>query len=103
MKKLRTSRYWAKKTNRAADARYAPALPIGPARRDASDALIAGLERGLVITRFWYIRPVEPQTATMTGLTRDGVFLVENGKIVGPVNNFRFNQSVTQMFADAEA
>jgi predicted Zn-dependent protease len=46
---------------------------------------------------------VEPQTVTVTGLTRDGVFLVEKGKIVGPVNNFRFNQSVIGMFADAEA
>jgi predicted Zn-dependent protease len=102
LKKLHTSRYWAKKTGRPADARYRTVVPSGP-RVDAMDALVAGLERGLVITRFWYIRPVEPQTATVTGLTRDGVFLVEKGKVVGPVNNFRFNQSVTQMFADAEA
>ncbi len=102
VKKLRTSRYWAKKTNRPADARYAGYLPTGP-RAEAVDALVAGLERGLVVTRLWYIRPVEPQTVTVTGLTRDGVFLVEQGKIVGPVNNFRFNQSVIQMFADADA
>jgi predicted Zn-dependent protease len=102
LKKLRNSRYWAKKMNRAADARYAGYLPTGP-RADGIDALIAGLERGLLVTRLWYIRMVEPQTVTVTGLTRDGVFLVENGKISGPVNNFRFNQSVVQMFADAEA
>ncbi len=102
LRKLRNSRYWAKKMNRAADARYDAYTPVGP-RADSLEALIAGLERGLVVTRLWYIRPVEPQTITVTGLTRDGVFLVENGKIVGPVNNFRFNQSVVQMFADAEA
>jgi predicted Zn-dependent protease len=102
VKKLRTSRYWGKKTGRPADASYATMSPSGP-RTESMDALIAGLERGLVVTRFWYIRPVEPQTATVTGLTRDGVFLVEQGKVVGPVNNFRFNQSVVQMLADTEA
>lgn len=102
VKKLHTSRYWGKKTNRLADARYAAYLPAGP-RAESVDALIGGLERGLVVTRLWYIRPVEPQTVTVTGLTRDGLFLVEKGKIVGPVNNFRFNQSVIQMFADADA
>lgn len=102
LEKLYTSRYWAKKTGRPADADYRIAVPSGP-RVEATEALVAGLERGLVITRFWYIRPVEPQTATATGLTRDGVFLVEKGKIVGPVSNFRFNQSVTQMLADTDA
>jgi predicted Zn-dependent protease len=102
LKKLHTSRYWAKKTGRPADAAYSTFSPAGPSAVSA-EALVASLERGLLVTRFWYIRPVEPQTATMTGLTRDGVFLVEKGKVVGPVNNFRFNQSVTQMFADTEA
>lgn len=102
LKKLHTSRYWAKKTKRPADANYPAVLPTGPAS-DTMDALIGGLERGLVVTRLWYIRMLEPQTITVTGLTRDGVFLVEKGKIVGPVNNFRFNQSVLQMFADADA
>jgi predicted Zn-dependent protease len=100
--KLRTSRYWAKKSGRPADARYNSYLPTGP-RADSVEALISGLERGLVVTRLWYIRMVEPQTVTVTGLTRDGVFLVDKGKISGPVNNFRFNQSVIQMFADTEA
>ncbi|HXU69754.1 MAG TPA: metallopeptidase TldD-related protein [Polyangia bacterium] len=102
LRKLRNSRYWAKKMKRAADARYDTSLPTGP-KSESLEALIAGLERGLVVTRLWYIRTVEPQTATVTGLTRDGVFLVENGKIVHPVNNFRFNQSIIGMFADAEA
>ncbi|MGZ3441700.1 MAG: metallopeptidase TldD-related protein [Polyangia bacterium] len=102
LKKLHMSRYWGKKTGRPADARYRTMVPTGP-RAETMEALIAGLERGLLVTRFWYIRAVEPQTTTVTGLTRDGVFLVEKGKIVGPVNNFRFNQSIVQMFADAEA
>jgi predicted Zn-dependent protease len=102
LKRLHTSRYWAKKTKRAADARYDALLPVGP-KAETLESLIAGLERGLVVTRLWYIRMLEPQTVTVTGLTRDGVFLVENGKIVGPVNNFRFNQSVLQMYADADA
>ena len=101
LKRLHNSRYWAKKMGRPADADYETYVPAGP-RVETLDALVAGLERGLLVTRVWYIRMVEPQTLTVTGLTRDGVFLVEKGKIVGPVNNFRFNQSVLQMFADAD-
>lgn len=101
LKKLHTSRYWAKKTGRPANARYQGMVPTGP-HAETLESLIAGLERGLLVTRLFYIRMLDPQTVTVTGLTRDGVFLVENGKIAGPVNNFRFNQSVVQMFADAD-
>jgi predicted Zn-dependent protease len=55
--------------------------------------MIAGTERGLLLTCLWYIREVDPQTLLLTGLTRDGVFLVENGAVQGAVNNFRFNES----------
>ncbi|MFL6131750.1 MAG: metallopeptidase TldD-related protein [Nocardioidaceae bacterium] len=55
--------------------------------------LIAGVERGLLVTCLWYIRQVDPQTLLLTGLTRDGVYLVENGEVTGAVNNFRFNES----------
>ena len=55
--------------------------------------MIAGVERGLLVTRFWYIRMVNPQTVQLTGLTRDGLFLIENGKVTSPVVNFRFNES----------
>ena len=51
------------------------------------------VERGLLLTTLWYIREVDPQTLLLTGLTRDGVYLVENGEVVGAVNNFRFNES----------
>ncbi len=55
--------------------------------------LVAGTERGLLLTCLWYIRQVDPQTLLLTGLTRDGVYLVEGGEITGAVNNFRFNES----------
>src|SRR5512139_938598 len=57
------------------------------------DALVGDTERGLLVTCLWYIRVVDPQTLLLTGLTRDGVYLVENGEVTGVVNNFRFNES----------
>ncbi len=59
----------------------------------STEDLAAGVERGLLLTCLWYIREVDPQTLLLTGLTRDGVYLVENGEITGSVNNFRFNES----------
>jgi len=55
--------------------------------------MIKGTERGVLVTRFWYIRPVDPRTILYTGLTRDGTFLIENGKVTRPIKNFRFNES----------
>ncbi|MEU9560250.1 metallopeptidase TldD-related protein [Streptomyces fumanus] len=55
--------------------------------------MVAATERGLLLTCLWYIREVDPATLLLTGLTRDGVYLVENGEVVGEVNNFRFNES----------
>jgi predicted Zn-dependent protease len=60
---------------------------------DSVDELVTGVERGLLLTCLWYIREVDPQTLLLTGLTRDGVYLVEDGEVVGAVNNFRFNES----------
>jgi predicted Zn-dependent protease len=67
-------------------------LTVGGARGSVDD-LVAGLERGLLLTCLWYIREVDPQTLLLTGLTRDGVYLVEGGEVTGAVNNFRFNES----------
>ena len=61
--------------------------------------MIKATDRGILVSRFWYIRPTDPRTASSTGLTRDGVWLIENGKISYPLKNFRFNQSITQMLA----
>jgi predicted Zn-dependent protease len=57
----------------------------------------------LLVTRFWYIRYVNPRTVMLTGLTRDGVWLIEKGKVVHPVNNFRFNDSPVDLLKNLEA
>lgn len=57
------------------------------------DEMVASTGRGLLLTCLWYIREVDPQTLLLTGLTRDGVYLVAGGEVVGAVNNFRFNDS----------
>jgi predicted Zn-dependent protease len=64
-----------------------------PATHDDIDAIVADTERGLLLTCMWYVREVDPQTLLLTGLTRDGVFLVEGGEVVGAATNFRFNES----------
>ncbi|SDH87750.1 Predicted Zn-dependent protease or its inactivated homolog [Sinosporangium album] len=69
-------------------------LIMSSAGADASlEQMIASTERGLLVTCLWYIREVDPQQLLLTGLTRDGVYLVEKGEVVGEVNNFRFNES----------
>ncbi|MEU2557747.1 metallopeptidase TldD-related protein [Streptomyces longispororuber] len=65
------------------------------------DEMVAATERGLLLTCLWYIREVDPATLLLTGLTRDGVYLVENGEVVGEVNNFRFNESPVDLLARA--
>ena len=65
--------------------------------------LIAGLERGLLVTRFHYTNPVHPKLAIVTGMTRDGTVLVEGGRIVGPVRNLRFTQSYLDAMAGVVA
>ena len=62
--------------------------------KESLEALITGTKRGLLISRFWYIRPVDERKSIVTGMTRDGTFLIENGKLVGGVRNLRFNQSI---------
>ena len=60
-------------------------------------------DTNILITRFFYIRSTNPRTIAYTGVTRDGTFLIENGKVTRPVNNFRFNQSITEMLANIQA
>jgi predicted Zn-dependent protease len=66
------------------------------------DEMIASTERGLLITRFWYTRPVHPRDAVVTGSTRDGTFLIENGEIAYPVKNLRYTQSYLDALAKTE-
>jgi predicted Zn-dependent protease len=65
--------------------------------------MIASTERGVLVTRLWYIREVDPYEKIVTGMTRDGTFLVENGKVQAGIRNFRFNQSVISMLSNVEA
>ena len=67
------------------------------------EQMIASTERGVLVTRLWYIREVEPFEKMMTGMTRDGTFLVENGRVTGGIRNFRFNESLIQMLSNVEA
>jgi predicted Zn-dependent protease len=84
---------------RAAAAEYdapvvAPASNLLMTGGSASLAdMIAGTERGLLLTTLWYIRTVDPTVLLLTGLTRDGVYLIEDGEVTAAVNNFRFNES----------
>ncbi len=66
------------------------------------DEMIRTTERGIMVTRLWYIREVDPYEKILTGMTRDGTFLIENGKIAGGIRNFRFNQSVVEMLSNVE-
>lgn len=67
------------------------------------ESLVAGMDRGILVTRLWYIREVDPAAKIMTGMTRDGTFLVEGGRIVSGLRNFRFNQSVVELLNSVEA
>jgi predicted Zn-dependent protease len=67
------------------------------------DQMIAATERGILVTRLWYIREVEPFEKMLTGMTRDGTFLVENGRVQGGVRNFRFNESLIHMLSSVES
>jgi len=69
----------------------------------AVEQMIASTDRGLLVTRLWYIREVEPFEKMLTGMTRDGTFLVENGRVKCGVRNFRFNESLIHMLSHVEA
>jgi predicted Zn-dependent protease len=75
----------------------------GAAEPQSVKQMIASTERGILVTRLWYIREVDPYEKIVTGMTRDGTFLVENGKVVGGLRNFRFNQSLIAMLSNVEA
>jgi len=64
---------------------------------------ISACRRGLLITRFWYVRPVHPLRTIITGMTRDGTFLIENGRIVRPVRDLRFTQSIVDSLSEVRS
>jgi predicted Zn-dependent protease len=101
LKDLLYSRYWAEKQGKAPTA--GPANLIMEGGRASRDELIGGVERGVLVTRFWYIRTLDPQTIMVTGLTRDGLFLIEKGKVTRAVKNMRWNESPIVAFNNIEA
>jgi predicted Zn-dependent protease len=99
LENLINSRYWAQKMGRQPTRGPVNYILESAGRTHSTADMIANTERALLLTRLWYIRMVNPRAQLLTGLTRDGVWLVENGKIKHAVRNFRFNQSVMQMLA----
>ena len=80
-----------------------PANGIMEGTDRSTEDLIASTERGILVSRTWYIRMVDPQTLLLTGLTRDGTFFIEKGKIAYPVKNLRFNESPVSLLNNIEA
>jgi predicted Zn-dependent protease len=101
VKNLAYDRYWAQKQGKT------PTPFAGTLRMSGGvtsvDEMIASTPRGILVTRFWYIRAVDPRTILYTGLTRDGTFLIENGKITRAVKNLRYNESPIFMLNNLEA
>lgn len=93
------SRFWAKQKERAATPGPVNMIMRAVGAEASVEDMIKNSKKALLIGRFWYIRTTDQRTASVTGLTRDGVWMVENGKIAYPVTNFRFNQSLIQMIA----
>jgi predicted Zn-dependent protease len=94
-------RAWALRTTAPATAAVDNLILEDPTATATQQEMLTGTERGLLLTTLWYIREVDPQTLLLTGLTRDGVFLVENGEVTGAVNNFRFNESPVDLLGRA--
>jgi predicted Zn-dependent protease len=93
-------RYWASQKNVAPVPFGGNAIMQGG--NVSLEDMIKDTKKGVLVTRFWYIRPVDPQTLLFTGLTRDGTFYIENGKIMYPIKNFRFNESPIIMLNNLE-
>ncbi len=91
LKQLYYSRFWAKKQGKPATG--APQSIKMDGQTTSLDELIASTPRGVLVTRLWYLREVDPRSILYTGLTRDGTFLIEDGKITQAIRNFRFNES----------
>ena len=101
VKNFSYSRYWAQK--KGVKAIPGPDSIIMDGTDTSLEELIKGTEKGILVTRLWYIRPVDPQTLLFTGLTRDGTFYIENGQIKFPNKNLRFNESPVIMLNNLDA
>ena len=98
---LSYSRYWAQQQDKQPTGAMYPIVMTG-SEQSLSD-LIAQTERGILVSRAWYVRYVNPRTLEVTGMTRDGTFWIEDGQITYPIKNLRFNQSLPAMLRDVEA
>ena len=97
---LNYSQYWAKQKGQRAIGSAGNIIMAGTDKSTAE--LIANTKKGVLVTRTWYIRMVDPQSVLVTGLTRDGTFYIENGKVKYPIKNFRFNESPVSMLNNIE-
>ncbi len=100
VKNLAYSRYWAEQ--QGVEAVPFPSNGIMEGGDASLEDMIKDTKRGILVTRLWYIRTVDPQTLLYTGLTRDGTFFIENGKLKHPIKNFRFNESPIIMLNNLE-
>ena len=99
LEQLDYSRFWAERQKRAPSPGPVNFIVEGRGTAATIEQMVAGMERGLLVSRFWYVRLVDPRTLALTGLTRDGLWWIEKGRISHPVGNLRFNQSVLAMLA----
>jgi predicted Zn-dependent protease len=97
---LQYSRYWAEQKKKTAQGQPGNLIMIGGDKSTMD--LVKSTKKGILVTRTWYIRMVDPQTVLLTGLTRDGTFYVEDGEIKYPIKNFRFNESPVIMLNNIE-
>jgi predicted Zn-dependent protease len=99
LENLTYNRYWAKQKGKEPTPGPVNTIMETTGKATTVDEMIRSTERGILVSRFWYIRTTDPRTASSTGLTRDGVWWIENGKVAYPLKNFRFNQSTVIMLA----
>src|SRR5262245_51377178 len=99
LENLSYSRFWAQEKQRTPTPGPVNRIIEARGKHATLDEMIRQTDRGLLVTRFWYIRSVDARTGLLTGLTRDGLWWIENGKVQYPVRNLRFNQSAIQMLA----
>jgi predicted Zn-dependent protease len=102
LKTLSYGRFWAKKQGKVATGFPNSMRLVGQGEGASMEEMLASTPRGVLVTRLWYLRPVDPRTILYTGLTRDGTFLIEDGKITKALRNFRFNESPLFMLNNLE-
>ena len=98
VKNLFYDRFWAQRQKKEPTGTMPGMSLVMEGGTATVDEMIKATKRGLLVSFFWYIRPVDNMTLLNTGMTRDGLFLIENGKVVGPVQNFRWNESPAVSF-----